>query len=338
MAVPLLRVVPADPAQPPTHPGPVNISFEIETASEISGSDMDSDAESESGWSEPDHTRNHSQTSPKNNNKNNAIPITPDTPAHWPPSWTPAWPPEVVAPVSKPLSSSSLSAYCQPGYEPIKPHPIMLAKHTDFKRITLTTPCRFKFIFPLRLPPQLDPVLVPPPPYYPPNLVSNHMDGVKKVLRPVIASALLSILGPDAEPQVLADSRLIPPVSRETSFQGTWLHDNILCHMVDDPEHKFDLEGGKWEDQCGIQGEGGIDAYQDFGVDGGGVAIYYAYEFRVDWCVENMKSGDEEPMVVFFEALPELRAGGRVAIIAEECDERERAFVNMRIRDREGWP
>lgn len=211
----------------------------------------------------------------------------------------------------------------------------MLAKHTDFSRITPKTPCRFKFVFPIQLPPQIDSTAVPPPPYYPPNLVSNHMDGVKKVLRPVIASALLSILGPDAEPQVLADSRLIPPVTRETSFPGTWLHDNILCHMIDDPDNKFDLENGKWEDQCGIQGEGGIDAYQDFGVTGGGVAIYYAYEFRVDWCVTGNE--EEEPMVVFFEALPELGEGGRVAIIAEESDERERQFVNMRIRDREGW-
>lgn len=279
-------------------PHPVNITFEIETATDLSGSETDSDIDSDcdSGWSEPED--GGAQKSP--------IPITPDTPA-----WPPAWPPEA-------------DQQLEPPPEPIQPHPIMVAKYTDLSSITSTTPCRYKFVFPLQLPPLIDPSMSPPP-YYPPNLVSNHMDKAKRVLRPVIASALLAVLGPDAP----VDSSLIPPVKKK-AFPGTWLHDTALCHMIDDPD-KFHLDTGRWTDQCGHDGEV-IDAYQDFGEEG--IAVFYAYEFRVDLCIGE---GDVNPPVVFFEAMPELR-NGRVAIVAEECDAGEREHINMRIQDREGFP
>ena len=288
----------------PLHP--VHISFELETATDLSGSETDSDKDSDcdSAWSEPEESG--AQKSP--------IPITPDTPA-----WPPAWPPDAVSRSFPPRAADK-----RPPPEPIKPHPIMVAKYSDLSRITATTPCRYKFVFPLQLPPLIDSSMAPPP-YYPPNLVTNHMDKAKRILRPVIASALLAVLGPDAP----VDGKLLPPVKRN-AFPGTWLHDTVLCNMIDDPD-KFHLDTGKWTDQCGHEGEV-IDAYQDFGEEG--IAVFYAYEFRVDMCIGEK---DVNPPVVFFEAMPELR-NGRVAIVAEECDDGEREHINMGIRDREGFP
>lgn len=287
----------------PLHP---NITFEIETATDLSGSETDSDidSDSDSGWSEPEDSGG-----PKS-----PIPITPDTPA-----WPPAWPPEVASKSFPPRAADR-----QASPEPIKPHPIMVAKRSDLSRITSTTPCRYKFIFPLQLPPLIDPSMSPPP-YYPPNLVSNHMDKAKRILRPVIASALLAILGPDAP----VDGSLIPPVMKK-AFPGTWLHDTTLYNLIDDSD-KFHLDTETWTDQCGHDGDV-IDAYQDFGE--AGIAVFYAYEFRVDMCIGEK---DVNPPVVFFEAEPELQYE-RVAIIVTECGDRQREYINMRIRDREGFP
>ncbi|KAK3311902.1 hypothetical protein B0H66DRAFT_571222 [Apodospora peruviana] len=309
LVTPALDNIPVTPAQP----SPMSdITFEMEDISDMIGSESasDSDSDIESTWSEPAEAQSsdHSSSSQK-------VPITPDTPAFWPPHWKPAWPPEATARFNPAPKEPA------PLPPPVEPFPTVLDMFNDFE-ITISTPCRFKFIIPLKLPPLIDQSM-PAPPYYPPNCVKNHVEKSKRILRPVIAGALLELLGPDAPL-----SALVPEASRGNRFDS-WLKNKVLAHIVPETS-QFDLVTGHWKDQYGKEGNE-ILAYEDFGET---IAVYYAYEFRVDQCIGEK---DVNPVVIFFQAMPELR-DGRAVFIVDMCDGDEQEYINMRIREREGFP
>ncbi|KAK4031960.1 hypothetical protein C8A01DRAFT_41605 [Parachaetomium inaequale] len=192
--------------------------------------------------------------------------------------------------------------------------PAIVIKANKFHVDTIT-PCRFNFVIPLELPSILDPS-IPPPPYYPPNIIDRQelRDPTTTALRPAVTGALYQLLGTAAPV-----STMVP-----TNNLDWRQRDEYVSRLVTD-RSKFDPVSGHWTDQYGVEGFE-TKAYIDYG-GYGGIEIVEAYQIRVDQNIEDNKSN---PMAVEVKAMPVLHEG-KVAFVARRFREGEQEAFNQSI-------
>jgi hypothetical protein len=187
----------------------------------------------------------------------------------------------------------------------------------DKFNVDIHTACRIEFLFPVKLPCLLDPS-IPPAPYYPPhNQVDSHWVPTMAVLRPIMASALYELLGPDAPIAEMVGN------DTDSTLSECW-EGKVITHRAN-----YNLATGYWKDQRGEEGYG-IDAYFQY-LDGG-ISVLQAWKFGTQYRVAH----DSNPLFLKLKAEDNLE-DGMVIFHASKYPEHMRRYKNDHINEYGSW-